>query len=79
MGYVYNNFIDEFNSLKDVFVIPLGTAVEEVLNELINKGILKEEQVLKGFPHPSGANVNRISQLENNKISMMNIIKNYFS
>ena len=79
MKYVYENFIDEFNSLKDVFVIPLGTAVEEVLNELINKGILKEEQVLKGFPHPSGANVNRISQLENNKMSMMNIIKNYFS
>ena len=79
MKYVYENFIDEFNSLKDVFVIPLGTAVEEVLNELINKEILKEEQVLKGFPHPSGANVNRISQLENNKMSMMNIIKNYFS
>lgn len=79
MKYVYENFIDEFNSLNDVLVIPLGTAVEEVLSELINKGILKEEQVLKGFPHPSGANVNRIQQLENNKGSMMNIIKKYFN
>lgn len=77
MKYVNENFIEEFSNLDDVFIIPLGKAVEEVLEDLISRNILKEEQVLKGFPHPSGANVNRLGQLEENKESMIKIIKQY--
>lgn len=76
MKYVNKNFIDEFSNLDDVFIIPLGRAVEEVLENLISRNIIKEEQVLKGFPHPSGANVNRLIQLEENKESMIKIIEN---
>lgn len=76
MTYVNENFIDEISNLEDVFIIPLGRAVEEVLEELISKNILKEEQVLKGFPHPSGANVNRLPQLKENKEAMIKIISN---
>lgn len=78
MKYVNENFIDEFNKLDDVFVIPLGSAVEEVLDTFIADGILSNKQVLKGFPHPSGANVNRVAQLEKNKEKLKEKIKTCF-
>ena len=66
MKYIYDNFI------------PLGKAVEEVLIKLKEDGVIKEEQILLGFPHPSGANVNRVTQFENNKESMIKFIKKNF-
>lgn len=75
MKYVNENFIEEFGNLENVFIIPLGRAVEDVFSDLINNKILKEEQVLKGFPHPSGANVNRLVQLEENKEEMIRRIR----
>ncbi|WP_195266023.1 MULTISPECIES: hypothetical protein [unclassified Clostridium] len=77
MKYVYDNFIDEFNSLdnhEEILLIPLGKAVEEVLLELESKGVINKEQILKDFPHPSGANVNRITQLKDNKSNMIGFI-----
>lgn len=82
MEYVYDNFINELKSLDEsekILLIPLGRAVEEVLLKLKEKGIIKEEQILMGFPHPSGANVNRVTQFENNKESMIKFIKRYFN
>ena len=55
--------------------IPLGRAVEEVLCKLKDENIIKENQILMGFPHPSGANVNRLVQLEQNKEEMINFLK----
>ena len=82
MKYIYENFIDEFNTLdnsKDILLIPLGRAVEEVLLELASKGLIKVGQILNNFPHPSGANVNRITQLKEHKENMINFInKLYF-
>ena len=81
MKYVYEYFINEFkriNNHKDILLIPLGRAVEEVLLKLKDDGIIGENQILIGFPHPSGANVNRIKQLEENKESMISFIKNKF-
>lgn len=81
MKYAYENFIQELRSLdnfKDILLVPLGRAVEEVLVKLEEEGIINENQILKGFPHPSGANVNRIPQLEQNKDEMIKFIKNKF-
>ena len=81
MKYVYDNFINEFNKLEEsekILLIPLGKAVEEVLLNLKDKGIIKENQILVGFPHPSGANVNRVTQFEENKDNMIKFIKNHF-
>lgn len=81
MKYVYENFIQELRSLdnfKDILLLPLGRAVEEVLVKLEEEGIINENQILKGFPHPSGANVNRIPQLQKNKDEMIKFIKNKF-
>lgn len=80
MNYVYENFIEELGSLdspKEVLLIPLGKAVEEVLYKLKDQGIIGENQILTGFPHPSGANVNRIIQFQQNKENMTNFIEEY--
>ncbi|WP_300380144.1 hypothetical protein [Clostridium sp.] len=82
MKYVYKNFIDEFNSLdnsKEVLLIPLGRAVEEVLFKLEEEGIIEKGQILKDFPHPSGANVNRINQLKENKDNMIKFINKKYN
>lgn len=81
MKYVYENFIQELRSLdnfKDILLVPLGRAVEEVLVKLEEEGIINENQILKGFPHPSGANVNRLPQLQKNKEDMIKFIENKF-
>ncbi|MEG0295837.1 MAG: hypothetical protein RR620_03895 [Clostridium sp.] len=78
MKYVENNFVEELSNLSDVLIIPLGKAVEEVLGVLIKEEVICEEQVLKGFPHPSGANVNRLIQLEENKTSLIKKIKEFY-
>ena len=40
--------------------IPLGPKPAEVLSYLADKNYLKKENILDGFPHPSGANAERI-------------------
>lgn len=80
MKYVYDNFIKELKyieNFKDILIIPLGKAVEEVLHKLSEEGIINTRQILKGFPHPSGANVNRLAQLEENKEDLINQIKEF--
>lgn len=76
--YIYENFLEEYNSLKEkenVLLIPLGRAVEEVLIQLESEGLISKNQILIGFPHPSGANVNRISQFHDNKDKMMDYLQ----
>lgn len=75
MKYVYDNFVKEVGSLEDVIIIPLGRAVEAVLEKLVEMQVINENQILKGFPHPSGANVNRLTQLEENKEVMIKFLK----
>lgn len=82
MKYVYDNFISEIKSLDDfenMLLIPLGKAVEEVLFKLKDEGFISQRQILNGFPHPSGANVNRLSQLKENKERMIKEIKEFYS
>ena len=81
MKYINENFVNELKSLDNVgniLIIPLGRSVEEVLYKLCENNIINENQILKGFPHPSGANVNRLIQLKENKEKMIKIIKNNF-
>ena len=41
--------------------VPLGPKVTEIFQHLQAKDLLKNEQLLDGLPHPSGANAERIS------------------
>lgn len=78
MKYVYENFIEELQHLQNVLIIPLGKGVEEVLLHLAKEGLLDENQILKGFPHPSGANAHRFKQFEENKQFMIRQIEHWF-
>ena len=81
MKYIYENFVDELKKLdyaENILIIPLGRSVEEALYKLCEKNIISEKQILKGFPHPSGANVNRVNQLKENKENMNQIIKAHY-
>lgn len=59
-------------------MIPLGKAVQDVLLKLSEDNIVDKNQILLGFPHPSGANVNRIKQLEENKDYLKALISSKF-
>lgn len=71
-------FYPQLEALKGALIIPLGKCVEEVIRYQIEKGVLEERQCLLGFPHPSGANVNRKKQFEMEKEQMTNKIKAFY-
>lgn len=77
-SYIKKYFYNEVNELKDVMIIPLGIAVEEVLNNMVDEGIISDKQCLFGFPHPSGANGHRKKQFESNKRELKEKINLYF-
>lgn len=52
---------EEVKSFDDsVLYIPLGPKPADALMYLAKQGLLKQEQILVGIPHPSGANAERI-------------------
>jgi hypothetical protein len=55
-------FDDECRQLdSNVLYIPLGQGVADILLSLSQNGKIREEMILAGMPHPSGANAERIS------------------
>ncbi len=77
-NYLERYFYKEVEKLPNALIIPLGKAVEDVLELMISEKLIKREQCLLGFPHPSGANGHRKKQFEENKERLLNIIDNYF-
>lgn len=77
-SYLMKYFYKEVEQLPNTLIIPLGKSVEEVLEVMIEEGLIKREQCLLGFPHPSGANGHRKIQFEENKDTLKNIINEYF-
>ena len=55
----------------------MGKAVEEVLTNLSNSSLIKNNYtILYGFPRPSGANGHSKEIFQENKNNLINIIKN---
>ncbi|WEM44870.1 hypothetical protein PTW35_26845 (plasmid) [Photobacterium sp. DA100] len=52
---------------ENTIFIPLGGKVEEALRYLANQGVIRDQQILAGLPHPSGANAERIAYFCGNK------------
>lgn len=77
-SYLEKYFYKEVEKLSNALIIPLGKAVEEVLELMISMNLIKREQCLLGFPHPSGANGHRKIQFEENKENLIKIIDEYF-
>src|SRR5690606_29982516 len=63
--YAYQVFPEEIGKIQRNFLlIPLGKAVTEVVENLVNQGKIPEQSCLFGFPHPSGANGHRKQQFQ---------------
>lgn len=77
-SYLKKYFYKEVEQLPNALIIPLGKAVEEVLELMINNNLIKREQCLIGFPHPSGANGHRKKQFTESKEQLLKIINEYF-
>ena len=77
-SYVKKYFYNEIKILPNALIVPLGKAVEEVLEKMIKDNLIKEEQCLLGFPHPSGANGHRKKQFEENKMKLLSIVEQHF-
>ncbi|MEL4204676.1 hypothetical protein P0W48_15145 [Plesiomonas shigelloides] len=80
MNYARHTFAHEFGQLQHkehVLLIPLGKAVEEVLQQLASEGCVDASQILSGFPHPSGANVNRLKELEKHRPALETQIRQF--
>lgn len=77
-SFVKKYFYNEIEELSNSLIIPLGKAVEEVLEQMIKENLIKKEQCLLGFPHPSGANGHRKNQFKENKEKLLKIIEDYF-
>lgn len=77
-NYVKKFFYKEVEILSDALIIPLGKSVEVILQQMIKENLLKKEQCLLGFPHPSGANGHRKKQFQENKKELTDLIDNFF-
>lgn len=77
-SYMKKYFYKEVGKMKNALIVPLGKTVEEVLYFMIDEGVVKKEQCLFGFPHPSGANGHRKKQFEENKENLRNKVNCYF-
>jgi hypothetical protein len=60
-GQVDQWFAAECRALKNALYVPLGKAALEACEYLVGSGALHNEQLLRGLPHPSGANAERIA------------------
>ncbi|MCG5516809.1 MULTISPECIES: hypothetical protein [unclassified Ectothiorhodospira] len=52
---------EELAQLERPLIVPLGDSVAGAIDHLANRGSIDAQQVLRGLPHPSGANAERIA------------------
>jgi len=71
MAMIDKVFIPELASVPNALVVPLGKAVEGTMEELSKLGLFPIGRILRGFPHPSGANGHR-KRMYNSSLQNMN-------
>ncbi len=72
---IEEGFLKKLQQLNNALIIPLGPKVATALEYLMTEGVLQEKQVLNGFPHPSGANAERIAYFLGKKIKQSLSVK----
>jgi hypothetical protein len=77
-SYVEKYFYPEAKLLSDALIIPLGKSVDDVLDDMVKKQIIKSDNILFGFPHTSGANGHRKKQFDANREFFSEVIDNHF-
>lgn len=68
----------ELSAVPSALIIPLGKATESATDHLISRGDLDPARVLRGFPHPSGANGHRKAQFEAARSSLQQQVARWF-
>lgn len=71
-------FAKELANIEDCLILPLGKTVESVLDYSISKGWLEPSRILRGFPHPSGANGHRKTIFHQNKAALKGMVTTWF-
>jgi len=66
---------EELEKNEACLILPLGKAVESVLQYSATKRLVDPDRILKGFPHPSGANGHRKKQFERHKENLQTQIQ----
>ena len=77
IDFIKKNFVKELKTFKNSIIVPLGNTVSSTisyLNEIFN---LKLKYILYGFPHPSGLNIGKDKQFNNNKKYMLRVLRAY--
>ena len=75
LEFIEENFLKELKILQNSIIIPLGNTVSSTIDYLNIKHQLNLRCFLKGFPHPSGLNVRKNIQFEENKKEMLRLLK----
>lgn len=55
------HFAREARQFQRAVFVPLGPKVDEGLHALAREGVIDDQRILSGLPHPSGANAERIA------------------
>jgi hypothetical protein len=76
-SYVLEHMEQQMSMFPDIPIIPLGRSVEAMIGLLVQQGVIKEAQVLWGFPHPSGANGHRHQQFTDMHGQMMKQVQHW--
>lgn len=58
---VVRYFVHEAAQLPNALYIPMGASVSDGLDWLAAQGLIRAERILRGLPHPSGANAERVA------------------
>ncbi|MEJ8756804.1 uracil-DNA glycosylase family protein [Pontibacter sp. H259] len=74
---IETHLVSEISMFIDALIVPLGKNVNDILLELKSSGSISNNNILSGFPHPSGANGHRAKQFEANKTQMMKKIEQW--
>ena len=69
----------ELASVPSALIVPLGKAAQVATDHLTSRKELDPNRVLRGFPHPSGANGHRRRQFEENFPAMRSQVAKWFS
>lgn len=76
---IMEGFATEIGTIDRPLIIPLGVNVTKVLNYLAGQDYLDANNILLGFPHPSGGNGHRHNQFAANIEQMKMMLQHYFS
>jgi len=75
LDFIEDNFLKELEIHQKSIIIPLGNTVSSTIDYLNIKHQLNLRCFLKGFPHPSGLNVRKNIQFDENKKEMLKLLK----